>query len=72
MKQILLTLLSFYQTIISPIKSQLLGTNFCRYSVSCSAYARETIQKEGVIKGGQKSLARLAHCHPFASNYESI
>ncbi|MCL2325609.1 MAG: membrane protein insertion efficiency factor YidD [Proteobacteria bacterium] len=54
-----LGLLWVYQNGISPY----LGAN-CRFRPSCSAYAREAIQKHGVTRGGALALRRLIRCHP--------
>ncbi len=37
----------------------------CRFYPSCSSYARLAIIKYGLIRGGAKSLWRLARCNPF-------
>jgi len=50
-----------YQRYISP----LLGPR-CRFHPTCSAYAREAIDRYGLRRGGWLSLRRLARCHPFA------
>ena len=65
MKFILLSFIKFYQLFISPILVQVFGTR-CRYSLSCSEYAKQTIAKEGVIKGSVKSIKRLMSCQPYA------
>lgn len=36
----------------------------CRFYPSCSAYARESISRFGVITGGRLAMARLFRCHP--------
>ncbi|HFD10956.1 MAG TPA: membrane protein insertion efficiency factor YidD [Crenotrichaceae bacterium] len=62
MVRILLALISFYRTFISPF----IG-NHCRFYPSCSEYAQLSIQRFGVIRGGYLSIARLLKCHPFHS-----
>ena len=52
-----------YRYTISP----LLGSN-CRHLPSCSDYASEAIDLNGVWKGGWLTLARLARCHPWGSS----
>lgn len=67
MKQIVLLFLTFYKKIISPLLHQALGTTHaCRYSPTCSEYAKIHITQEGIVIGGIKSLARLMYCQPFA------
>ena len=60
MKQLLLSLIAFYQRYISPA-----FPGKCRFRPTCSAYAVEAIQKYGAIKGGWLALKRLCRCHPF-------
>lgn len=62
MKKIALVLIRIYQFIASP----LLGKN-CRFHPSCSEYAKEAIEKHGLIKGILLGTKRLLKCHPFHS-----
>lgn len=66
MKTVLNLLIAFYQNIISPFMSQLAGTNsVCRFTPTCSDYAKISIQKKGIIVGGYLSLLRLLKCQPY-------
>lgn len=66
MKKITLAVLSVYRAIISPLLHQVLGVSHaCRYSPTCSAYAKIHIAKDGIVKGSVKSLLRLLYCQPF-------
>ncbi|MBL7092147.1 MAG: membrane protein insertion efficiency factor YidD [Candidatus Omnitrophica bacterium] len=38
----------------------------CRFYPTCSAYAREAIEKKGLWPGLGMSLKRLLRCHPFS------
>ena len=60
MKRILLALIRFYQRCISPYTPA-----SCRFTPTCSAYAKEAIEKHGALKGGLLTLRRLLKCHPF-------
>ena len=60
MKQILLSLIRFYQRNISPA-----FPSKCRFRPTCSVYAVEAISKYGVLKGGYLALRRFLRCHPF-------
>ncbi len=60
MKKLLLAVIRFYQTAISPIFPAR-----CRFTPTCSAYAYEAIQKYGALKGGYLAIRRLLRCHPF-------
>ena len=53
----------FYRLFISPG----LGSN-CRYQPTCSAYALESLQKHGAIKGGWFAIRRIARCHPWGGS----
>ena len=37
----------------------------CRFSPTCSEYAREAVTRHGVRRGLWLALRRLARCHPF-------
>ena len=60
MKRIFLALIRFYQRHISPNTPP-----SCRFRPTCSAYAKEAIEKYGALKGGWLALRRLLRCHPF-------
>ena len=60
MKQVLLSLIRFYQKNISPLRPPC-----CRFIPTCSQYALEAVEKYGAIKGGWLALRRVARCHPF-------
>lgn len=57
-----LALIGFYQRWISPM----LGMR-CRYLPTCSAYAREAIERFGLLRGGWLGLGRILRCHPFCA-----
>lgn len=54
------TLITAYQKMVSPS----LGAN-CRYRPTCSSYAKEAVQRFGVVRGGWLAMRRLARCHPL-------
>lgn len=60
MKYPFLLIIRFYQFFISPW----LGRS-CKYSPTCSSYAKEAINTYGVIKGLFLSVRRILKCHPF-------
>ena len=53
----------FYRYFISP----LLGVN-CRFSPSCSDYAKDAIIKHGALRGGLLTVKRILKCHPWGSS----
>ena len=38
----------------------------CRYEPTCSAYATESIERFGVLRGGLLACWRLLRCNPFS------
>lgn len=60
MKYILLKLIDLYQLL--PLHSH----SKCKYYPTCSNYAKEAINKYGVIKGICISIKRIIKCNPFS------
>jgi len=60
MKKLLLILIKIYQYVISPLTGQ-----NCRYYPTCSAYAIESLEKYGSLKGTALAVKRVLRCHPF-------
>lgn len=60
MKRLLLLVIWFYRSCISP-----LTLPHCRYYPTCSAYAAEAIERYGARRGGWMALRRILRCHPF-------
>ena len=61
MKDLVISLIKFYQKFISP-----LTPGKCRYYPSCSSYAVMAIEKYGLFRGGLKALYRVLRCNPFS------
>ena len=60
-------LIRFYQWVLSPVLAWILGSNnLCRFSPTCSEYAREAFEQHGVLRGGVLTVRRLARCQPFS------
>ncbi|MCI7554198.1 MAG: membrane protein insertion efficiency factor YidD [Tenericutes bacterium] len=59
MKKIILKLINLYQ--ITPLSSH----KMCRFTPTCSEYAKQAITKYGVLKGLFLSIKRILKCHPF-------
>ncbi len=55
-----LALVDGYRRFLSPLLPRA-----CRFSPSCSEYARLAILKHGFVRGTWRSLGRLLRCHPF-------
>jgi putative membrane protein insertion efficiency factor len=64
LKIYLVKLIDFYQKSISIfIKPS------CVFFPSCSEYAKQAIEKYGIIKGSKLSLFRILRCHPWQKNH---
>jgi putative membrane protein insertion efficiency factor len=60
MKFLLLALVKFYRSFISPLLPP-----SCRYVPTCSEYALTAIEKYGAAKGGWLAVKRICRCHPW-------
>lgn len=68
MKKAAISLIEFYQKWISPKLPPR-----CRYYPSCSQYAKEAIERFGLLKGGTLALLRLLRCNPlFPGGYDPV
>ena len=61
MKILLILPIRFYQVAISPLMAP-----HCRFHPTCSAYAVESIQRFGAVRGTVLALNRIRRCHPWA------
>jgi hypothetical protein len=59
-KKIFISLIRFYQVVISPLKPPT-----CRFYPTCSHYGLEAVQRFGALKGGWLTIKRILKCHPF-------
>jgi len=59
-RRALVVLVRTYQLLISPLLPP-----SCRFSPSCSEYARQALSKYGPMKGLWLSLKRVLRCHPW-------
>lgn len=65
---ILLAPIAFYQTCISPFTPPA-----CRFTPTCSQYAKEAIIKHGPLKGLWLAIKRICRCHPWGgSGYDPV
>ncbi|MGA0241678.1 MAG: membrane protein insertion efficiency factor YidD [Candidatus Marinamargulisbacteria bacterium] len=62
MKTMALTLIKFYQCVISPV---ILPR--CRFYPTCSTYTHHAIDDYGIKTGIYLGLRRLFRCHPFST-----
>jgi hypothetical protein len=59
MRSVAIALITAYQKLLSPMLPR-----SCRFYPSCSEYAKQAIQKYGIVRGGWLALKRIARCHP--------
>lgn len=73
MTYFLIKFISIYQALISPVLDNLFGAGqICRYEKTCSLYAKEVIQKYGILRGIKKSFKRIVSCNPFFESRKNI
>ena len=60
MSRTLVALLELYKRRLSPLLP-----DACRFSPTCSEYARLAVLRYGAWRGSVRALARLARCQPF-------
>lgn len=56
-------LLRGYKFLISPFFA-----GSCRFLPSCSDYAREAVERHGVVRGTWLAAKRVVKCHPLGSH----
>ncbi len=66
--KLLLLPIWFYQHCISPFTPP-----SCRFTPTCSEYARQALMKYGPVKGTWLACKRLLRCHPWGgSGYDPV
>ncbi len=60
MRATLVSLIKFYQYLLSPWVG-----NHCRFYPTCSEYAKAAIETHGVLRGSWLTGRRLLRCHPW-------
>lgn len=61
MKKMLLALIKFYRSAISPHTAP-----SCKYTPTCSQYGLEAIERFGALKGSALTIWRILRCNPFS------
>ena len=60
--------ISFYQRCISPLTPP-----SCRFTPTCSEYARQALRKHGPVKGLWLAAWRILRCNPWGgSGYDPV
>ncbi len=62
MKRLAVALLTAYKRWLSPMLPPA-----CRFSPTCSEYARLVVLRDGLIVGGARALWRLLRCQPLGA-----
>lgn len=66
LQHVLILGIRLYQAVISPVLAAAMGpSGRCRFTPSCSQYARQAIGRHGAILGGGLAVRRLCRCHPW-------
>jgi putative membrane protein insertion efficiency factor len=66
MKRLGVISINFYQIFLSTIIKSIAGSpNVCRFSETCSDYAKRVIEEKGFLKGSMLGVVRLFKCQPF-------
>lgn len=61
MKYLLIKLINFYRTAISPHTPAM-----CKYIPTCSQYGIEAIERFGAFKGSLLTIWRILRCNPWS------
>jgi putative membrane protein insertion efficiency factor len=59
-QRLLIGLIRVYQIALSPYFGQQ-----CRFTPTCSEYAREAVARHGALKGSWLAIRRVGRCHPW-------
>lgn len=68
MKYVFLAFIKIYQAVLSPFK-----VPCCRYTPSCSEYAKQAFLLHGAFVGAILTAKRMLKCHPWGgSGYDPV
>lgn len=62
MTRVIIAVITAYQRWLSP-----LFPPRCGFVPTCSAYAREALERHGLVRGLGLAIRRVLKCHPFHS-----
>ena len=60
LQRLLVGLIRLYQIALSPY----FGSQ-CRFTPTCSEYAKDAVKKHGAFKGAWLAIRRIGRCHPY-------
>jgi putative membrane protein insertion efficiency factor len=61
MKHLAIIFIRIYQLAVSPLTG---GRAVCRFTPTCSEYARQAIEKYGFVRGTWMGIKRISRCRP--------
>jgi len=61
MKYLVLSFLRLYKMFLSPFLPP-----SCRFTPTCSEYARDAVEKYGAMRGTWLGVKRISRCQPFS------
>lgn len=68
MRKFLIFFIGIYQKTLSPdhgVLRFMFPFGICRYTPTCSEYAKEAVHVHGPLKGIMLFVKRILRCHPF-------
>lgn len=66
MSKALILIINLYQSFISGVIKNILGLDrICRFSPTCSEYAKTAINRDGIFHGLRKTAIRILSCQPL-------
>ena len=60
MKFLVADILGIYKVMVSPFLPPA-----CRFEPTCSEYAKQAVEKHGVVRGSWMAVKRILRCQPF-------
>ena len=63
MDRFFIWLIKIYQRLISPLVGPC-----CRFHPTCSVYAKEALERHGLMLGMWLTIKRLSKCHPLGGS----
>jgi putative membrane protein insertion efficiency factor len=66
LQHILIFGVRLYRAVISPAQTLLFGAGSgCRFTPTCSVYARDAVAGHGAVAGTVLAAKRICRCHPW-------
>lgn len=71
MSELIDRIIQLYQRTLSPdhgVFSARFPYGFCRFTPSCSQYARDAVRRYGIVHGIGRAALRILRCNPFTQS----